>query len=113
MNWPKMASKRNGTLERTLQPWPRYPLFESKFHRDSDLETPVAVFVLEVERYAVTSGTVVRAIELAEPIDKTFVDGALAHLIVAVIEVETGLCRRERCHLILRNGLVRRRAWPL
>jgi hypothetical protein len=47
---------------------PRYPLFESKFHRDSDFETPVAVFVLEVERYAVTSGTVVRAIELAEPI---------------------------------------------
>jgi hypothetical protein len=46
----------------------RYPLFESKFDRDSDFETPVAVFVLEVERYAVTSGTVVRAIELAEPI---------------------------------------------
>src|SRR5438876_9988467 len=41
--------------------------FESKFNRDGDFEIPVAIFILQVERYAVTTGTaVVRAIEQAE-----------------------------------------------
>ena len=31
-------------------------MFESKFDRNSDFETPVTVFILQVERYAVTSG---------------------------------------------------------
>jgi hypothetical protein len=83
---------------------PRYRLFESKFHRDSDFETPVAIFVLQIERYAVATGTAaVRRIERGVAIDNTFVDGALGHLIVAVIEIETGLCRRGRCAVSLRN----------
>src|SRR5438093_6913254 len=49
--------------------------FESKFHRDGDFEIPVAIFILQVERYAVTTGTaVVRAIEQAELINNTFVN---------------------------------------
>src|SRR5215831_19828867 len=43
-------------------------LIPLKLHRESDLETPVAIFVLQVERYLVTTRTVVRAIEQAEAI---------------------------------------------
>ena len=42
--------------KRSLQPWPPYRLFQSKFDCDSDFETPVAVFVLQFELYVVTSG---------------------------------------------------------
>jgi hypothetical protein len=42
--------------KRSLQAWPFYRLFESEFDRDSDFETPVAVFILQVELYAVTTG---------------------------------------------------------
>jgi len=81
----------------SLQAWPRYRVLESKFDRNSDFETPVAVFILEVERYAVTSGlATVGGIEQSESINDAFVDGVFDHLIVAVIEIETSLCRRER-----------------
>ena len=81
----------------SLQAWPRYQVFESKFDRNSDFETPVAVFILQVERYAVTTGTaVVRAFEQPESINNAFVDGVFDHLIVAVIENQTSLRRRER-----------------
>ena len=40
----------------SLQPWPRFHLFESKFDRNSDFETPVAVLIFQVELYAVTTG---------------------------------------------------------
>ena len=63
-----------------------------EFHRDSDFETPVAIFVFDVERYAVTSGTLVRAIEQAEAIDNTFVDCALKYLI-RLIGKRPCLCR--------------------
>jgi len=93
---------------RSLQRQPRYRLFESKFDRDRNFETPVAIFVLHVERYAVTTGTaVIRTIEQAKPIDNAFVDGVFVHLIVAVIEIETGVRCRERprgqCAFFLRN----------
>lgn len=39
-----------------FQPSPRFQPFGSKFHRDSDFKTPVAVFVLQLELYVVTSG---------------------------------------------------------
>ncbi len=75
----------------------RYRLFESKFDRNSDFETPVAVFILQVELYAVTSGlATVGGIEQPESINNAFVDGVFGHLIVAVSEIETSLCRRER-----------------
>jgi hypothetical protein len=73
--------------------WPRVGPLESKFHRDSDFETPVAIFVLQIERDTVTSGIVVDAIEQAEPIKYTLVDGTPGYPIVAVIEIETSLCR--------------------
>lgn len=63
-----------------------------EFHRDSDFETPLAIFVLQVERYIVTTGTVVRTIEQAEPINNTFVDYALKYLI-RLISNRHRLCR--------------------
>ncbi|PYJ35205.1 MAG: hypothetical protein DME88_02710 [Verrucomicrobia bacterium] len=92
--WIAQEIVRAGRRQALLLPRPRFQPFESKFHRDSDFETPVAIFVLQVERYTVTSGIVGGAIDQAEPINNTFVDGALDDLIVAVIEVETGLCHR-------------------
>jgi hypothetical protein len=78
---------------RSLQACPRYRLFESKFDRDSDFEIPVAVFILQVERYVVTNRlATVGAIEQPESINRAFVEGVFGHLIVAVIEVETNLC---------------------
>jgi hypothetical protein len=44
--------------KRSVQAWPLYRPVESKFDGDSDLETPVAVFVLELEFYVVTRGLV-------------------------------------------------------
>jgi hypothetical protein len=32
--------------KRSFQPRPRFQSFESKFHRDSDFEIPVAIFAL-------------------------------------------------------------------
>ena len=70
-------------------------MFESKFDRNSDFEAPVAVFILQVERYAVTSGlATVGGIEQPESINNAFVDGVFGHPIVAVIE--TSLRRVER-----------------
>ena len=72
-------------------------MFESKFDRNSDFETPVAVLILQVELYAVTRGlATVGGIEQPESINNAFVDGVFGHLIVGVIEIETGLRRRER-----------------
>ena len=79
--------------ERSLQAWP----FESKFDRDSDLEIPVAVFILEVELYVVTSGPVtVGGIEQPDSVNSPFIYGMFGYLIVAVTEIETSLRRRER-----------------
>jgi len=50
------AKLQHIAVKRSLQTWPRYRLFESKFNRDSDFETPVAIFILEGELYVVTSG---------------------------------------------------------
>jgi hypothetical protein len=84
-----LANMATGSL---LQLWSRFRPFESKFHRDRDFETPVAIFILQVERHAVTTGTaVIRAIEQAEPINNTLVNRARDHLIVAVIAIETRL----------------------
>ena len=72
-------------------------MLESKFDRNSDFETPVAVLILHVELYAVTSGlATVGGIEQPESINNAFVERARNHPIVAVIEIETGFCRRER-----------------
>ena len=77
-----------------------------EFHRHSDFETPLAIFILQVERYIVTTGTVVRAIEQAEAINNTFVDYALKYLI-RLISNRHRLCRRGRqrgrCAVFLRN----------
>ena len=73
-----------------------------KFRRDSDFEIPVAIFVLQVQRYAVTSGTVIRAIEQAEAIDNTFVDCALKYL-TRLISNRRSLCRRGRYAFFLCN----------
>jgi hypothetical protein len=94
--------------KRSVQAWPPNRLFESKFDRDSDFESPVAVFILWVELYAVTIGlATVGGIEQPESINSAFADGARSHLIVAVSEIETSLCRRERprgqCAVFLRN----------
>jgi len=83
-------------------------MFELKFDRNSDFETPVAVFILQVERYAVTTGlATVGGIEQPESINNAFVDDARSHPIVAVIEIETGFWRRERprgqCAVFLRD----------
>ena len=83
-------------------------MFESKFHGDSDFETPVTVFILQVERYAVTSGlATVGGIEQLKSINSAFVDGVFGYLIVAVIEIETSLYRREgprgQCGVFLCN----------
>ena len=80
-----------------FRPRVRFQPFESKFDRNSDFETPVAVFILQVELYAVTSGlATVGGIEQPESINNAFVDGVFGHLIVAVIEIETSLYRIER-----------------
>jgi hypothetical protein len=93
---------------RSLQAWPSYRLFESKFDRDSDFETPVAVFILKVELYAVTTGlTTVGGIEQPESINNALVDGVVDHLIVPVTEIENSLCGRGRprgeCSVFLRK----------
>ncbi len=70
-------------------------LFKSKFDRDSDFKTPVAVFILQIELYAVTRGlATVSELEQTESINSAFLDGVFGQLIAAVIEMETGLCRR-------------------
>src|SRR5262245_32367595 len=84
-------------------------LVESKLDRESNFETPVAVFVLHVELYAVTRGLAsVGRIEQPEQIDTAFTDGARSHLIVGIIEIGTGLCRcggpRGQCVVFLRKG---------
>jgi hypothetical protein len=38
-----------GAAKRSLQARLRFQPLESKFHRNSDFETPVAVFILQVE----------------------------------------------------------------
>jgi hypothetical protein len=95
--------------ERSLQAWQCYALFESKVDRDSDFETPVAVFTLQVELYVVTRGLpTVRCIEQPESVNSPFVYGMFGHLIVAVTEMETNLRRRGRsrgeCTAFFRNG---------
>jgi hypothetical protein len=95
--------------KRSLQAWRFYRLFESEFDRDSDFETPVAVFILQVEFYAVTTGlTTVGGIEQPESINNAFVDAVFRHLIVAVIEIKTTLCGRGRprgeCTVFLREN---------
>jgi len=68
-------------------------LFESKFDRDGNFETPVAVFVLEVELCVVPSGpATVGHLEQPESIDSALVDGVFGDLIGAVTEIETSLC---------------------
>ena len=71
----------------------RFQPFESKFDRNSDFETPVAVFILQVERYASGLATV-GGIEQPESINNAFVDAVFRHLIVAVTEIEATLCSR-------------------
>ena len=93
---------------RSLQSWPRFQLFESKLDRDANFETPVAVFILQVELYVVTTGlTTVGGIEQPESINNALVDGVVGHLIVAVTEIETVLCGRGRprgeCTIFLRE----------
>src|SRR4029077_1297960 len=83
-------------------------MFELKFVVNSDFETPVAVFILQVERYAITTGlATVGGIEQPEAINNAFVDDAGSGASVAVIEIETGFWRRERprgqCAVFLRN----------
>ena len=76
---------------------PRFQLLESTFDRDSEFETPITVFILHVQRYDVTSGlTTVGGIEQREQINTAAADGACSHSIVAVIQIETNLCRRGR-----------------
>src|SRR5262249_12865199 len=91
-----------------FKPWPRFQLCESKFHRDSDFETPVAVFSLQGELYAVTSGlAAVGAVEQPVAIYNVLVDGVSAILIVAVPGIEITLCRSGypplRCAIFVPN----------
>ena len=94
--------------ERSLKTGPCYRLVESKFDRDSDLETPVAVFVLEFELYVVTSGLpIVGGIEQPESINNALVDSVFGHLTAAITEIEASLCGRGRprgeCRAFLRE----------
>jgi len=100
------AAQRNFRLCRELlarvaakcafRPRLRFQAFESKFHRDSDFEIPVAVFFFHVERHATTSRLIIPGgIEQPELINNAVVDGVLGQLKVAAIKVETSLCCRE------------------
>jgi hypothetical protein len=93
----------NVAARRSLQRRPRYHLFESKFDSDTNFETPVAIFVFQVERYVVTTrAAVIRAIEQAEAIDNTFVDCTLKY-VMRLISNRHSLCRRKRCAVFVRN----------
>jgi hypothetical protein len=93
--------------KRSLQPWPLYQVFESKFDRHSNFETPVDVFILQVELYVVTRGlAIVGKIQQSEPIKNVLVDGMFGYLIAAVTESETSLSRggpRGECIAFLRK----------
>ena len=89
------AKLQHIAVKRSLQTWPPYRLFESKFNRDSDFETPVAVFVLEFELYVVTTGLpFVGGIEQPESINNALVDAVFGHLTAAITEIEASLCGR-------------------
>jgi hypothetical protein len=84
----QVKSKATARLQRRS----RFQPLESKFHRDSDFETPVAVFILQVERYAVATRIAVGWIERDEAIDHAFVDCALKYLI-RLITKRRSVCR--------------------
>ena len=103
------AKLQHIAVKRSLQTWPRYRLFESKFNRDSDFETPVAIFILEGELYVVTSGlATVGGIEQTESIKNALVDGVFGHPIAIVTKSETNLWRCGRppgeCSAFLREN---------
>ena len=71
-----------------------FQLVESKLDRNSNFETPVAVFVLQFELYVVTGGFTVGSIEQSESINNAFVDGVFSYLTIVITEIEISFCRR-------------------